>query len=121
MLSIRAFVRSTPRVASRLTSTAIRRPVRQASLLQTLCKPARSQFAAAFSTSTYRMEKDGEVDEELVEKFQSEIQMEQEMRDADEVPTSVKDFLENGPWEIQDTPGNEEVVLTRKFGDEKYV
>lgn len=64
------------------------------------------------------MEKEGVVDEELVAKFDSEIQMEEEMRDANEVPTSVKDFLENGPFEITDTPGHEEVVLTRLFGDE---
>jgi len=64
------------------------------------------------------MERAGEVDEELISKFESELQMEQEMRDADEVPTSVKDYLENGPFEITDTPGQEEVVLTRKFGDE---
>lgn len=118
MLSIRAFARSAPRAVSRLTTPAIRRPLRQASLLQSLCKPARSQFAAAFSTSTARMEKEGEVDEELATKFESEIQMEEEMRDANEVPTSVKDFLENGPFEITDTPGHEEVVLTRQFGDE---
>lgn len=35
------------------------------------------------------------------------------------IPTSVRDYLENGPFEILDTPGNEEVVLTRQFGDEK--
>jgi complement component 1 Q subcomponent-binding protein len=118
MLSIRAFARSAPRAVSRLTSTAIKRPLRQISLLQSICKPARSQFAAAFSTSAARMEKEGEYDEELVSKFESEIQMEEEMRDANEVPTSVKDFLENGPFEITDTPGHEEVVLTRQFGDE---
>lgn len=38
-----------------------------------------------------------------------------------ELPTSVKDYLENGPFEIIDTPGEEEVVLTRRFGDEKYI
>ena len=65
------------------------------------------------------MQKEGEVDEELIQKFDSEIQMEEDMRNADEVPTSVKDFLENGPFEIEDTPGQEEVVLTRKFGNER--
>lgn len=40
------------------------------------------------------------------------------MRDPEEVPVSVKDYLENGPFELKDTPGEEEVVLTRKFGDE---
>ena len=42
------------------------------------------------------------------------------MKDED-LPTSVKDYLENGPFEITDTPGEEDVVLTRKFGDEKSV
>jgi len=64
------------------------------------------------------MEKEGEVDEELAAKFESEIQMEEEMRDANDVPTSVQDFLETGLFEITDTPGHEEVVLTRQFGDE---
>jgi len=118
MISIRAIARSTPRAASRLTSSTIRRPARPVSLLQSAWRPAKSQFAAAFSTSTFRRESAGEVDDELVAKFESEIQMEQEMRDADEVPTSVKDYLENGPFEIIDIPGHEEVVLTRTYGDE---
>jgi len=40
------------------------------------------------------------------------------MADEGSLPTSVKDYLENGPFEIIDTPGQEEVVLTRQFGDE---
>ena len=68
--------------------------------------------------SAVRTQKEGEFDEELVAKFDAEIQMEEEMRDANEVPTSVKDFLENGPFEITDTPGHEEVVLKRQFGAE---
>jgi len=40
------------------------------------------------------------------------------MRDPEDVPVSVKDYLENGPFELKDTAGQEEVVLTRKFGDE---
>lgn len=40
------------------------------------------------------------------------------MRDEDEIPQSVKEFLSNGPFEIKDVPGKEEVTLTRKFGDE---
>ena len=43
------------------------------------------------------------------------------MKEHEELPTSVKDYMENGPFEILDTPGQEEVVLTRSFGDEKYV
>jgi len=40
------------------------------------------------------------------------------MKDEGGIPTSVKDYLENGPFEIIDTPGQEEVVLIRQFGDE---
>lgn len=54
----------------------------------------------------------------MVAKLESEIQMEEEMKDQ-ELPTSVKDYLENGPFDIIDTPGEEEVTLTRQFGDEK--
>lgn len=78
-------------------------------------------MVAAFSSATTRMAKEGEVDEELAAKFESELQIEQDIKDADEVPPQLKEYLENGPFEIQDTPGQEEVVLTRKFGDETYV
>jgi complement component 1 Q subcomponent-binding protein len=61
-----------------------------------------------------------EGDAELAAKLESEIQMENEMKDEQGgIPTSVKDYLENGPFEIIDTPGQEDVVLTRQFGDEK--
>lgn len=46
--------------------------------------------------------------------------MENEMKEEGGVPTSVKDYVENGPFEVIDTPGQEDVVLTRTFGDEKY-
>ena len=42
------------------------------------------------------------------------------MKDKEGVPMSVKDYLENGPFEIIDTPGQEDVILTRTFGEEKY-
>ena len=120
MLSIRSFARSAPRTVSRMTASAIRRPAaRPVSLLQSAWKPARTQYAAAFSTSTARRSKAGEGDDELVAKLESEIQIETEMKDAEGVPTSVKDYLDNGPFELIDTPGQEEVVLTRQFGDEK--
>ena len=74
------------------------------------------------------------VDQELSAKLESELQMERDMRDSDEFPESIKDYLDNGPFEVSyiipssdhvpnilqllDTPGQEEVVLTRQFGDE---
>ena len=120
MLSIRALARTTPRAVSRLATSAIRRPTRPISQFQSAWSPARTQCAAAFSTSSLRRSKAGESDDELIAKLESEIEMEDEMQDQANMPTSVKDYLENGPFEIIDTPGQEDVVLTRKFGDEKY-
>jgi len=117
MFSIRSIARSAPRAVSRLTSAALRKPVRQTSLLQATWVSARTQFGPAFSTSVIRKEAAGEVDDELVAKFASEIELEQEMKD-DDVPTSVKEYLENGPFELIDTPGQEEVALVRQYGDE---
>ncbi|KAL3426264.1 regulatory protein SUAPRGA1 [Phlyctema vagabunda] len=118
MLSIRSFARSAPRAVSRLTSSAVRRPAaRSSSLLQSSWASARTQHAAAFSTSNRRSKAEG--DEELIAKIESEIQMENEMKDADPTPASITEYLENSPFKITDTPGQEEVILTRQFGDEK--
>jgi len=122
MLSIRSFARSAPRAVSRLASSTVLRQARSVSLRQASWRPVTSQFASAtsaFSTSRPVRETAGEVDAELIAKFESELSMEKEMRDEEEVPTSVKDYLENGPFEIEDIPGKEEVAMTRTFGDEK--
>ncbi|KAI9877457.1 MAG: hypothetical protein M1830_003841 [Pleopsidium flavum] len=58
------------------------------------------------------------VDQELSAKLESELRMEKDMRDLEELPVTIKDYLDNGPFELIDTPGQEEVVLTRQFGDE---
>ncbi|KAF8857108.1 mitochondrial glycoprotein [Acephala macrosclerotiorum] len=119
MFSIRSFARAAPRTISRLSTSALRtQSARPASLLHSAWRPAQTQCAAAFSTSTIRRS-EGEGDAELVAKLESEIQMEHEMKEDGGIPTSVKDYLENGPFEIIDTPGQEDVVLTRTFGDEK--
>jgi complement component 1 Q subcomponent-binding protein, mitochondrial len=119
MLSIRSFARAAPRTVSRLTASAIRRPAPKVSLLQAARKPAQTQSVAAFTSSALRGSKAGESDDELVAKLESELEMENEVKDQEGLPTSVKDYLENGPFEIIDTPGTEDVVLTRQFGDEK--
>ncbi|PQE32397.1 regulatory SUAPRGA1 protein [Rutstroemia sp. NJR-2017a WRK4] len=124
MISIRTFARSAPRVAARLSKTPILRSTaaaaRPAPLLQSAFLPSRTQCASAFSTSSVRARSASpESDAELVEKIANEIEMEEEMKAENEVPTSVKDYLDNCPFEIVDTPGQEEVVLTRTFGDEK--
>ncbi|KAK0101290.1 Mitochondrial acidic protein mam33 [Cadophora gregata] len=124
MLSLRSLARAAPRTVSRLsTSAAIRQQAvagasRPSTLLQAAWKPSRCS-TALFSSSAARRATSGETDVELAAKLDSEIQMENEMKEEGGIPTSVKDYLENGPFEIIDTPGQEEVVLTRQFGDEK--
>jgi complement component 1 Q subcomponent-binding protein len=118
MLSIRSIARSTPRAVSRLTISAILRPVARPSLFQTSWKPAATQFASAFSTSNTRWAK-AEGDAELVAKLEQELAFEAEVQEEDNTPTTVSEYLENSPFELEDTPGQEEVVLKRKFGDER--
>lgn len=79
---------------------------------------------AAFSTSAPRRAAAavaGEVERDLVAKLESEIEFESQVKESEEEPASIKDFLENGPFEIKDTPGQEKVVLTRTYGNETYV
>ncbi|KAA8566545.1 hypothetical protein MFRU_042g00510 [Monilinia fructicola] len=118
MLSLRTIARSAPRVARGLTNTAIK--TTRPTLLQTAFPASRLQCASAFSTSSIRAKSAApESDAELAEKLASEIKMEDEIKNQEEVPPSVKDYLENGPFKVIDTPGQEEVVLIRTFGDEK--
>ena len=119
MLSIRSFARVAPRAISRLTSSSIKTPAARSSLLSSTWKPAQRQYAAAFSTSNSRKAAAGEGDAELAAKLDSEINLETSMKEDVGIPTSVKDYLENGPFEVIDTPGQEDVVLTRTFGDER--
>jgi complement component 1 Q subcomponent-binding protein len=61
----------------------------------------------------------GEVDEEVSAKLASEIDFEKEVKQNEPVPASIKDFLDNSAFKIEDIPGREDVVLTRTFGEEK--
>ncbi|TWU78218.1 hypothetical protein ED733_007981 [Metarhizium rileyi] len=121
MLSLRSFARFAPRAVTRLAGASMRssaaRPsiVAKASAISAL-RPAR---AAAFSTTIGRRAADGEADDELSAKLDSEIQIEEDMRAQEQQPASIKDFLENSPFELIDTPGQEVVKLVRSFGNEK--
>jgi complement component 1 Q subcomponent-binding protein, mitochondrial len=122
MMSMRAFARSAPRSLTRLSSAALRQTAvaRPSSLVKsTSWAPLRSsQFTSAFSTSQFRNAPANEVDDELSAKLESELQYENELKDSEPTPASVKDFLENSPFELIDTPGKEDVILKRKFGNE---
>ncbi|OCL14072.1 mitochondrial glyco protein [Glonium stellatum] len=119
MLSLRNIARSAPRSVARFSAKPIRP---QFSLLRTqgVIQPALTQsvarLAASFHSSVIRRQED--VNEELVAKLKSEIAMEEDMSDEENYSTNIKDYLENCPFELEEKPGQEEIVLTRKFNDE---
>ena len=105
---------------------ALRQPA--AAARTTLLKPATGvsmarHAGAAFSTTTGRWaaSNSAENDAELSAKLSSEIQIEEDIKASEQEPSSVKDFLTNTVFEIEDKPGNELVKLTRSYNDEKYV
>ena len=131
MMSLRAAARSAPRTLTRLSSTAARSTTASASasvlsvarpLARSSWAPLRSttgqQLGAAFSTTPLRGKPAGQVDEELSVKLESELRFESEMKENEQQPASVKDFLANSPFELKDVPGKEDVYLVRKFGNE---
>lgn len=118
MMSLRSAARSAPRFLTKSIRTSTR-----AAIFSSTQSARVAQRTSAFSTSLFRRAASsaGEVDEELSAKLTSEIEYENDVKENEPLPASIKDFLENGPFEIQDTPGKEEVTLTREFGNEKYV
>lgn len=107
---------------SRLTSASMRSGVAHSTFVKSSAISAlRPVRAAAFSTTVGRRAADGETDDELSAKLESEMQIEEDMKAQEQQPASIKDFLDNSPFELIDTPGQEVVKLTRSFGNEKYV
>lgn len=125
MISLRHLTRSAPRAFTRLA----RQPaVRPSTLLKgasvTVAARTRQPLAAAAFSSSSASRKAasvGETDDELSAKLESEIQIEEDMKAEEQESASVKDFLENSPFELIDTPGQEVVKLVRSFGEERYV
>ncbi|AEO59913.1 hypothetical protein MYCTH_2308582 [Thermothelomyces thermophilus ATCC 42464] len=118
MMSLRTIARSAPRALARASSTYSSRTA--SSLFR--ARPAsfiRPQQVSAFSTSLFRRAMAGEVDEEVSAKLASEIEFEQDVKQNEPLPASIKDFLDNSPFKVEDVPGKEDVILTRTFGDEK--
>ncbi|KAI1170896.1 mitochondrial glycoprotein [Nemania sp. FL0916] len=121
MMSLRAIARSAPRSVARLSSTTIRntRVAQPSSALRTAWAPLRTQsLAATFSSTARTRAADNEGDKELLDKLDGELQFEETLKKDLEQPASVKDFLENSPFELKDEPGKQDVYLTRKFGNE---
>jgi complement component 1 Q subcomponent-binding protein len=120
-MSFRTVTRSVPRTFTRFSSTAIRqsRVAQTSSLLRTTWAPLRtSQLAASFSSTSLRQAPANEADQELLAKLESELQFESEMKESEQLPASIKDFLDNSPFELKDEAGTEDVYLVRKIGNE---
>jgi len=71
----------------------------------------------AFSVSARRFAS-GTTDIALSQKLKEELKYEKESLSEGSTPEFLKNFLEKGVWSISDVRGNDEVILTRKFGDE---
>ncbi|KAL8651563.1 MAG: hypothetical protein Q9226_004645 [Calogaya cf. arnoldii] len=121
MISLRCIGRSVPRHVSSAIPHLRRRTlstVRKSSLLQQSWRGASRPSFAAFSTSRTVREQEGQVDQELSAKLDSELRVEKDTRDSETLPPSLQHYLDSSPFKLEDKPGQEEVALTRKFGDE---
>ncbi|KAJ5711723.1 hypothetical protein N7488_005879 [Penicillium malachiteum] len=120
MLSLRAFSRSIPRVSRSVARTSLRPAVLPKSIAQPW-KQASKPIYASFSTSSAFREPAAEGDIELLAKLDEEVKHEKASgaEDAKEQKTSIDYTLKAGEWEVKDVAGEQEVVLTKKFGNEK--
>ncbi|KAF2470411.1 regulatory protein-like protein suaprga1 [Lindgomyces ingoldianus] len=121
MFTLRNLARSAPRSVARLSTKAARPQsslFRQAAAIQPSWTRAVPRLTYAFHTSAVRRQ-ESNVNEELVAKLQNEISMEEDMKEDEDLSANIKEYLESSPFEIEDKPGHQEIVLTRTFGDEK--
>lgn len=119
MFSARTLARSAPRALSRMTTVQSAAIVRPSHSILLRSMPIRSSQMSAFSTSLLRKAAASQVDGELSQKLASEIEFEANMKEHEPTPVSIKDFLDNSPFEIKDTPGMQDVTLKRTYGSEK--
>ena len=127
MMSLRSFSRAIPRSIPRITAQCHPRtlstisPFRRTSLLQQTCKAMSTPRFAAFSTSQAAREKEGQgmrlpctigslwltqhiVDQELSAKIESELEVEREMRDSENLPSVITDYLNSSSFEVRSHP-----------------
>jgi complement component 1 Q subcomponent-binding protein len=111
MFSLRTLARAAPRTLARPALAS-----RQILLRAAPATPSLRKFTTA--PGGLRAEASG-VDAELSAKLESEIQFEEEVSKEEQVPGSIKDFMEQGGFEVVDMEGKEEVRLVRSHGEEK--
>ncbi|KAF6764386.1 regulatory protein suaprga1 [Ephemerocybe angulata] len=107
-------LRQVTRVSAR---TGFNTAARSAAVLR---PAATRQIAAAtrtFSVSALRFGS-GSTDVSLAQKLQQELEYETTENAASSTPEFVKELTSQGVWSVEDVPGQDEVALTRKFGQE---
>lgn len=62
------------------------------------------------------------VDIELLAKLEDELRHEKssEIPEFEEQLESIEETIKDGEWQVKDVAGEQEVILTKKFGTEKY-
>ncbi|KAF8156033.1 mitochondrial glycoprotein [Crassisporium funariophilum] len=116
-------LRNATRAVSRGGPARLVAGMRVSVVTKSLARPVASNVCTmgvrAFSGSASRLGS-GTSDVSLSAKLQEELKYEQEalVETANETPEFLKSFLEQGVWSIDDIRGNDEVTLSRKFGDE---
>ncbi|KAF1817619.1 mitochondrial glyco protein [Eremomyces bilateralis CBS 781.70] len=116
MLSMRLVARASPRAFAQQclrTSRQVASPLRLSAVQTAWRQPTTTRLASAFSTSSRCFQND-----ELVAKLRSEISLENEATDTETYKSGIKEFLESTQFNLHDTPGQEEVVLTKKYNNE---
>lgn len=114
MLSLRAAARAAPRTVSRIASRS--NSIRPAFNITSRITQQAPRIAA-FSTTRWRSDENAQ---QLAIKLDSEIKIETEESASQATSdTNVENFLaENPDWTIEDTAGEQDVYLKRKFEDE---
>ncbi|KAJ5816486.1 Mitochondrial glycoprotein [Penicillium robsamsonii] len=119
MLSLRTITRSIPRTFSRSITTSALRPAFPKPALQSW-KQANKPTYAAFSTSSVFKAPSSEVDIDLLAKLEDELRHEKssEIPEFEEQQEAIDDVVKHGEWQVKDVAGEQEVILTKKFGTE---
>ncbi|KAJ5930283.1 hypothetical protein N7466_005776 [Penicillium verhagenii] len=120
MLSLRAFSRSIPRFSRSIARTSMRPAVLPKPTMLQPWKQVSKPAYAAFSTSSAFREPAAEGDVELLAKLDEEVKHEKASgaEDAKEQKASIDYTLQAGEWTVKDVAGEQEVVLSKKFGNE---
>ncbi|CAI7672128.1 unnamed protein product [Penicillium bialowiezense] len=120
MLSLRTISRAVPRTISRSIATSALRPALPKATPQPW-KQATKPIYAAFSTSSIFKAPAAEGDIDLLAKLEDELKHEKtsdipEFKEQQEI---IQEIVKAGEWQVKDVEGEQEVVLSKKFGNEK--